>query len=53
VKAWTDDVIIVTADNTYPLDIGVSTYGGVIAPDGWRLKLPDKGTQIDSYTIFD
>jgi hypothetical protein len=44
-------VAIVSVDNAYPLDIGVSSKGGVVSEAEWLLQLPDKGRQYGSYMI--
>ena len=50
-KSVADHVSIVTVDNAYPLEIGVSSLGGVVADAEYVLKLPDKGRQYGSYVI--
>ena len=50
-KARADGMFIATVDNAFPLDIGVSSYGGVVSPEGWLFKLPDMGVRVDSFTI--
>lgn len=50
-KANADHVYIVTVDSAFPTDIGVSSIGGVVSPDGWECRLPDVGCHIQSYTI--
>jgi len=50
-KANADHVYIATVDNAFPMDIGVSSIGGVVSPDGWEFQLIDKGCHIESHTI--
>jgi len=42
---------IVSVDNAYPLDIGVSSKGGVVSEAEWVFQLPDKGRQFGSYML--
>ena len=44
-------ISIVTVDNAYPFDTGVSSIGGVVSEAEWLFQLPDKGRQYGSYRL--
>ena len=50
-KSVADRLTIVSVDNARPLDIGVSSKGGVVAEAEWVFSLPDIGRQYGSYVI--
>jgi len=50
-KANADNIFIATVDNALPMDIGVSSIGGVVSPTGWKFQVSDVGCHIESYTI--
>ena len=51
-KAYSDGIIICTVDNAYPEHIGVSSRGGIAAPDGsWLHLLPDIGRQVATFEL--
>jgi len=50
-NAFAHNVHIVTVDNAYPLNIGVSSFGGVVSPKGWLTRFPDIGTHVETYEI--
>jgi len=51
-KANADNLIICTVDNSFPENIGVSSLGGIAAPDAsWLYTLPDKGRQAVTFDI--
>ena len=51
VKAVADNLLIATVDNAYPLDIGVSSLGGIVSPSGWAYQLPPIGRGVESVTV--
>ena len=50
-KSIADHLTIISVDNAYPVDIGVSSIGGVVAEAKWVFSLPDTGRQLGSYVI--
>ncbi|MDR0472858.1 MAG: carbon-nitrogen hydrolase family protein [Treponema sp.] len=42
---------IVSVDNAYPLETGVSSKGGIVTEAEWVFSLPDKGRQYGSYML--
>ena len=51
-KAKAQKVYIATVDNAYPLDIGVSSRGGLAGPDAkWAFTLPDTGLHVCTYEV--
>ena len=51
-KARADGLVICTVDNAAPECIGVSSLGGIAAPDAaWLHTLPDRGRQVATFDI--
>ncbi len=46
-RARADALFIATVDNAHPTDLGVSSPGGLVGPDGeWIARAPDRGRHI-------
>ena len=51
-RARADGLVICTVDNTYPEHIGVSSLGGIAAPNAvWLCTLPDMGRRVATYDV--
>jgi len=51
-KAQADGLYICTVDNAFPEHIGVSSLGGIAAPDAsWRFTLPNIGKQVHTVEL--